>query len=101
MKLFIQRQIANIKLYGNFSVPQTSKLNKFFINKFIGRNNSQNYVFGHCYPEIFEFKDKSKFISATLISKDISDLTLLDNYKENYPYTVSLMFLCYNLNKFF
>ena len=84
MKLFL-RNYFNFKVYGNFSAPQTSKLNKFFINKFINRNVSALW-----YPELFELKDKSKFISANLVSKDISDLTLLDNFKENYPYTVSL-----------
>ena len=98
---FIQNKLkwVNIKLYGNFAAPQESKLNKFFINKFVQRTDFLNSMHGHVYPEIFEFKCKSKFAGANLISKDVSDLTMLDNFKENYPYTVSIFF-SYNLNKY-
>ncbi len=39
--------------------------------------------------ELFESAEKGKYLSAVLTSIDTSELTTVDSYKENYPFTVS------------
>ena len=41
------------------------------------------------FVELFEAADKSKFISASLIAVDISEVSSnIDSYREGYPFTV-------------
>lgn len=39
--------------------------------------------------ELFESSDKAKYLAATLISIDSSELGTVDSYKDNYPFTVT------------
>lgn len=42
------------------------------------------------YIELFEAADKSKYIASTLLTVDISEVSsVLDSYREGYPFTVS------------
>ncbi len=38
--------------------------------------------------DLFETSEKVKYLSATLINVDSSELIVLDSFRENYPYTV-------------
>ncbi len=40
------------------------------------------------FAELFEAASKSKYISASIIAVDISEVTQLDSYREGYPFTV-------------
>ena len=45
------------------------------------------------YIELFEAAEKSKFIAASLISVDISEVnSSIDSYREGYPFTVCIKF---------
>lgn len=39
--------------------------------------------------ELFEFSDKAKFLSASLLSISFNEVSTVDSYKENYPFTVN------------
>ena len=56
------------------------------------KTNNSPLVFSESkMQELFEYSDKAKFLSASLISIDFSECGVLDNYKEGYPYTVILI----------
>ena len=89
-KLLKPRLFFNLSYFSN--IKQDSELSNYFYLKSLGSNYDQ-YV-----NEIFEMKDKSKYIAASLVSKDITELGSLDNFKEDYPYTSSYA-RCLNLLK--
>jgi hypothetical protein len=52
-------------------------------------NNTSSLFFSETkIQELFEYSEKSKFLSASLLEIDVSELATVDSYKENYPYTV-------------
>lgn len=80
MNTFLYR----FRLFNLASNPST-KLNSFFFNQY---SKYKLRSLNNSIQEIFEFKDKSKYLSCSLVQKDIVELTALDNFKENYPFTV-------------
>mmetsp|Transcript_29353 Transcript_29353/g.30464 ORF Transcript_29353/g.30464 Transcript_29353/m.30464 type:complete len:233 (-) Transcript_29353:95-793(-) len=68
--------------YGKFSLPQ-SNLNTFFQKKFEVKVSYEDKGF----QEVFELKDKLKYLSYFMVSKDISDVGFLDMFKDNYQFT--------------
>lgn len=42
------------------------------------------------FNELFEMADKAKYIGASMLTIDIAELSSsVDNFKENYPFTVN------------
>jgi len=93
---FIARSIFKFKYYASTGIHNT-KLYNFFYRK--GGYPVSTNVNNNLLQEIFELKDKSKYITSSLLSKDIAELGMIDNFKENYPFTVCnfefLIFLIY------
>lgn len=89
MKNFIPKiffkNYYHLKCYGTLNILNT-KISNFYFNKNISINYNDKL-----FQELFELKDKSSYIAAALISKDISELNSIDNYKENFPFTVNII----------
>lgn len=88
--------VRNLFRYSKFNYLQHKNNDSNFKNKlsdFVYRsmmNKQELLVNSEKYDELFELKDKVYSIKANLLSKDITELTMIDNYKENFPYTVSI-----------
>lgn len=81
------RSVFNFKYFFANNLNPTNKLNTFFYKKYY--ENLPESDFEDRLQELFEFKDKSLYFTASLVSRDVTELNSLDNYKENFPYTVS------------
>lgn len=82
-----KRSVFNLKYFFANSLNPTNKLNTFFYKKYY--DNLYDNDFEDKLQELFEYKDKSIYFTASLVSRDITELNSVDNYKENFPYTVS------------
>ncbi len=74
------------------SVKNFGQVFSFSYNRW--RNVSSPLIFEESkYIELFEAADKSKFIAASLLSVDISEVnSSIDNFREAYPFTVTYIF---------
>lgn len=76
----------NLRLFNGKTLP-SNKLHQYFLNQY---NKLKLRSLNNSIQEIFEFKDKSKYISSSLVQKDIVEVQTVDCFKENYNYTVSV-----------
>lgn len=89
------KKFRNLFSYSKFNYLQHRYKDPSFKNKFTDFvyartiSKTESNVSSEYYDELFELKDKVASIKANLLSKDLSELTMIDNYKENFPYTVS------------
>ena len=89
------KKIRNLFSYSKFNYLQQRYKDPSFKNKFTdfvysrAISKTESNVSSQYFDELFELKDKVSSIKANLLSKDLSELTMIDNYKENFPYTVS------------
>lgn len=89
-RLFRNQFVYNWRYYGLTSVNNPTKLYTFFLNKF--KNPRNQLIFCESQmQELFELKDKTKYIACSMVNVDFTELCAVDNYKENYPYTVRLL----------
>lgn len=88
MKIF--PQFYNIRYLGLFSKNQTGEIYK---HSFETHYNS-NFFFNEesRMNELFELAEKSDLFAASMLQVDISEISSVDTYKENYPFTVNKIF---------
>jgi hypothetical protein len=95
VNLFFKRNFRSLfgPLYYKLRYLNTNNVNtdgqvyKTSMDHYI--NNPSSLFFSESkMQELFEYADKAKFLGASLLSIDISEINVIDSYKENYPYTV-------------
>jgi hypothetical protein len=79
--------IYNIRYLGLFSKSHKGEIYK---HSFENQYRYSNFFFNEesRFNELFELAEKSDLFSASMLQMDISELSSVDNYKENYPFTV-------------
>lgn len=88
MKSLIRNRLFNnFRYYGLTSYTGNSKLYEFFLTRY---RNSQSKLKNTELEnqQLFELKEKAFYMTASLVTKDFSELGAIDNFKENYPFTV-------------
>jgi hypothetical protein len=83
------RPVFSLKNYFTNSLNPNNKLNSFFYKKYFDNLKLGDSDFDNRIQELFEYKDKTIYFTAALVSRDITELNSVDNFKENFPYTVS------------
>jgi hypothetical protein len=96
--LFYKKTFRN--LFGAFyfklrylnltNIETNGQVYKHSLDYYINNTNSLFFTESKM-QELFEYSDKAKFLSASLLSIDISEINTIDSFKENYPYTVLLL----------
>lgn len=87
------KSFFNFRFYFSNKFNPANKLHNFFYKKYI-ENKTHNISKDHI-QELFEYKDKAIYFTASLVCRDITELNSVDNYKENFPYTVRLIKINY------
>ncbi len=80
------KSVFNFKYYFSNNLNPKNKLCNFFYNNYVEEAHQND--FDDKLQELFEYKDKSLYFTASLVSRDITELNSVDNYKENFPFTV-------------
>ena len=82
----------SFRYLNSFSVKNFGPVSGFSFNRW--KSVSSPLLFEETkYIELFEAAEKSKFIAASLLSVDISEVnSSLDSYREGYPFTVNYSF---------
>lgn len=88
-KILQSKSLFNLKYYSvwNWSV-QYSQLHNFFYYKFKSSESPLPHP-EQQMNELFILKDKLFYASASLVGINFSELGSVDNFKADYPYTVS------------
>jgi hypothetical protein len=73
--------------YGGFTYDPNNSLSRYMYSKYINVSTSM-FNSESRMQELFEMSDKSKYVAAHLVNLDCAELIAIDNYKENFPYTV-------------
>lgn len=81
----------NLRYFGVFNVRnKLNPNNHIYENSFSQNFNQSNFIVGNetKMHELFELSEKSDLFSASMLQVDISEISSVDTYKENYPFTV-------------
>lgn len=79
----------NMRYLNTLKIKNPGEIYKYSFEKYASPKTNLSFEESK-FEELFEIADKLEFLAASMLEIDIAELSSIDNFKENYTFTVLL-----------
>jgi len=90
LKYYLKKSIPiffNLRYLNLHKIKKPGEIYKYSLEKYALPKTNLPFEESK-FEELFEIADKLEFLAASMLEVDIAELSSIDNFKENYTFTV-------------